>query len=292
MTTTTRLGIASGSKTMTALVGDAPRRGRPARPDDHRAQRARHRPAADRRRRDGRAPARAPLRHRRLPRRGRARLGRLPDAGVGAPPGDDRRLPADPRRAPDQVPGRRAVLLLQRRVRRARAHRRARRRPLVPRPRPRARARARRHGGQRLLAHRRPAGHGRDGVRRGRRTLADQRLPPARPRAPATAACSPPPATSHGSGAPCSTARSSRPRRSRRCSATAVPSSRTGAAATAWASGCGPAPARSPSWAPTPASRSPSSTTRRLGYTHTVIANTSDGAWPVSAELDAIVGVD
>ena len=29
-----------------------------------------------------------------------------------------------------------------------------------------------------------------------------------------------------------------------------------------------------------------------VGYTHTVIANTSDGAWPVSAELDAIVGVD
>ena len=29
-----------------------------------------------------------------------------------------------------------------------------------------------------------------------------------------------------------------------------------------------------------------------LGYTHTVIANTSDGAWPVSTELDAIVGVD
>jgi len=28
------------------------------------------------------------------------------------------------------------------------------------------------------------------------------------------------------------------------------------------------------------------------GYTHTVIANTGDGAWPVSAELDAIVAVD
>ncbi len=29
-----------------------------------------------------------------------------------------------------------------------------------------------------------------------------------------------------------------------------------------------------------------------VGYTHTVIANTSDGAWPISAELDAIVGVE
>jgi hypothetical protein len=27
------------------------------------------------------------------------------------------------------------------------------------------------------------------------------------------------------------------------------------------------------------------------GYTHTVIANTSDGAWPVSEELDRIVGI-
>ena len=68
------------------------------------------------------------------------------------------------------------------------------------------------------------------------------------------------------------------------------PDSRTRAGATAWASGYGPAPTRSPWSAPTPASRSPPSTTRRSAYTHTVIANTSDGAWPVSAELDAIVG--
>ena len=56
---------------------------------------ARRRPAPDRRRRDGRAPAGAPLRDRRLPRRGHAhRHRRLRDAGAGARARHDRAVPA------------------------------------------------------------------------------------------------------------------------------------------------------------------------------------------------------
>ena len=97
---------------------------------------ARRRSPAGRGRRDRRAPARAPLGHRRLPRRGRRRRDhRLRHAGSGARARLDRGLPRRARRPSDEVRRRERVLVLQRRLRRARAARRARERRAVPRSR-------------------------------------------------------------------------------------------------------------------------------------------------------------
>ena len=158
---------------------DAPRGAGPARSLDHRTAGPGHRPPAHRRRRHGRAPALPPVRHRRLPRRGRARQRGLPDACLGAPAGDDRRLPPDPRRLPDEVPGGRALLLLQRRLRRARPDRGARRRPLLPRPGARAGLLPRRDVDTDFLRSDALPGTRGTRLRRGRRPVADQRLPPA-----------------------------------------------------------------------------------------------------------------
>ena len=69
-------------------------RGRLARALDDGTLGARRRSPADRRRRDDRAPARAPIGHRRLPRRGgRLRRHRLRDAGSRARAGDDGAVP-------------------------------------------------------------------------------------------------------------------------------------------------------------------------------------------------------
>ena len=70
-TVDTRFAIASGTKGLTALAVVSLIEDGPLELDDDRPLGARRRPAADRRRRDGRAPAGAPLGHRRLPRRGR-----------------------------------------------------------------------------------------------------------------------------------------------------------------------------------------------------------------------------
>ena len=59
---------------------------------------------------------------------------------------------AGARRPPAEVPARREVLVLQRRLHRARPRRRARERDAVPRPRRGARVRARRHGEHRVPA--------------------------------------------------------------------------------------------------------------------------------------------
>ena len=137
--------IASGTKGLTALAVMSLIEDGTLELDDDRAFGPRRRPSADRRRRDGRAPAGAPVGHRRLPRRGRRRRDhRLRDAGAGARARDDRAVPRGARRPPDRVPAGRAVRLLQRRLRRARADRRAGERRAVPRARARARVRARR----------------------------------------------------------------------------------------------------------------------------------------------------
>ena len=65
------------------------------------------------------------------------------DAGPRARARDDRGLPRGSRRPPTEVPARRALCLLQQRLRRARAHRRARDRHSLPRARAEPRLRAR-----------------------------------------------------------------------------------------------------------------------------------------------------
>ncbi|CAA9280687.1 MAG: Beta-lactamase class C-like and penicillin binding proteins (PBPs) superfamily, partial [uncultured Corynebacteriales bacterium] len=137
---------------------------------------ARRRPAADRRRRDRRAPARPSVRYRRLPVRGGLGAHRLRAAGAGAGPGDHRAVPGRAGRLPHGVPGRRAFHLLQRRLRRARAAGRAGRRGAVPRPGPGHRAGAGGHGRHRVPAFGRAA---RAGGGRLRHRHPDQCLPPA-----------------------------------------------------------------------------------------------------------------
>ena len=90
-----------------------------------------------RRRRDGRAPARSPLGDRRLLRRGgrdrrRTRIVLTVPAHAAR---DDGGIPRRPRRASDEVRPGRALLVLQRRLRRPRAARRACERRPVPRAR-------------------------------------------------------------------------------------------------------------------------------------------------------------
>ena len=127
---------------------DEPGRGRTAEPDDHRTLGAGRRSAADRRRRDRRTPARAPIRHRRLLRRGdRARTPRLRVARPRPGARIHRGLPPSARGVRDQVPARRTLLVQQRRLRGARADRRARLRDIVLRAPAATRVRTRRHGG-------------------------------------------------------------------------------------------------------------------------------------------------
>ena len=103
----------------------------------------RRRSPADRRRRDGRAPARAPVGHRRLLRRGcRTRDHRLRAAGACARARRRPRTTSRARWVPDGLRARRAVRVLQRRLRRARADRRAGERRAVPRARRAAGVRA------------------------------------------------------------------------------------------------------------------------------------------------------
>ena len=117
--------------------GDGPGRARGPRARHDRPLGARRRPAADRRRRDGRAPAGAPLRDRRLRRRG---------GGRATSPTTCCRCRCTSSRRPSgtcpswtgtrRVPGRRAVRLQQRWLRRARVDRRAGERGGLPRPGP------------------------------------------------------------------------------------------------------------------------------------------------------------
>ena len=123
----TRFATASATKSLTALTVVSLIEEGSLELSTHGSLGARLGPAAHRRRRDGRAPARAPVGHRRLPRRGgRLDLERLPAAGPGARARDDRAVPRRSRRVRAEVPARRALRLLQRRLRRARADRGAR----------------------------------------------------------------------------------------------------------------------------------------------------------------------
>ena len=140
-------------------------------------------PAARRRQRHRRAPARPPVGHRRLPRRGRgARRERVRAAGPGARARDDGGVPGRPRRTPDEVSARRAVLVLQRRLRRPGADRGTGEWDSLPRSCPRARDRAGWDGRHRVPPLGRAARPDRTGLPRGRRRVAHERPPPARAR--------------------------------------------------------------------------------------------------------------
>ena len=93
---------------------------------------------------------------------------------------DDRAIPRDPRRAHDQVSAGRAVRLQQRRVRRARADRRAGERRSVPSARARSRHGAGRDGRHRVPALRRAPGDCGARVSRYGRRRTDECAPPAR----------------------------------------------------------------------------------------------------------------
>ena len=175
----TRFATASGTKGSDRPGGRHADRGRHARPGDDGQVAARRRPPAHRRRGDRRAVARPSLGDRRLPRRGR-RHGpqRLPDAGAGPATGGHRGLRGGARRVSDEVPARRAVLLLQRRLHGARPDRRASVWRAVPRSRRPTRVRAGGDDRHRVPALRRAARANRRRLPRRRRTLAQQRVPP------------------------------------------------------------------------------------------------------------------
>ena len=103
----------------------------------------------------------------------------LPAPGSRAHAQRDGGLPRGARRLPDEVPARRAVLVLQRRVRRPRPRRRARERHAVPGARGRARLRAGRDDRHRVPPLRRAA-CGRCGRLLRHGGAAHERAPPAR----------------------------------------------------------------------------------------------------------------
>ena len=111
---------------------------------------------------------------------------RLRPAGARARARDDRAVPRGARRSPHRVPAGRAVRLLQRRLRRAGADRRADERHAVRRARASARVRAGWHGRHRVPALGRAPGRRRDRVPDGRRAE-DERVPSAGARRAGTA---------------------------------------------------------------------------------------------------------
>ena len=236
--------------------GDEPGRGRHALARHDRALAAGHRPAADRRRRHRRAPARAHLGHRRLPRRGRRHPDqRVRDDGPGAatwPPRSSSWRSSTGSRPRSR---RGEVLLLQRRVRGARPAGGAGVRGAVPRPRPPARLRARRPGRHRLPAVGRAARPRGARVRRDGRASGGPTCSTCRCSAPATAGSTPRARTCTGSGPRCSPARSSARRPwPRWCGRAARRRTTTGG--TGSGSGCTRRATSSSSRATTPACRS------------------------------------
>ena len=158
--------------------GREPRRGRGARARDHGPLDPRRRSPAHRRRRDRRAPARPSLGDRRLPRRGvETDDHRVPHAGPGARAGSDRGVPRRARRPSSEVRAGREVLVLQRRLRRARVGRGAGQRRSLPRARGAARVRAGRDAGHVVPALRRAARAHCDRLPL-RRRAPDERPPP------------------------------------------------------------------------------------------------------------------
>ena len=109
---------------------------------------------------------------------------------------------------------------------------------------------------------------------------------------PATAACTPPPATCRGSGRALFDGGSSAPRRWATMIRDHSPTERDGGRAYGLGFWLRPDSSEVTISGADAGVSFASQHDPEVGYTHTVIANTSDGAWPVSSELDAIVGVD
>ena len=111
-----------------------------------------------------------------------ASISRVSDARPRARARDDGGLPRGSRRPPTEVRARRALCLLQQRLRRARAHRRACDRHSLPRARAVPRLRARGDARHRVPALGRAPGSNGSWLPRGQRHVEDERLPSARPR--------------------------------------------------------------------------------------------------------------
>ena len=286
----TRFGIASGTKGFTALtVMSLIEEGRLDLGDD-RPLGARERPAAHRRGGHGRTPARPPIGHRRLLRRGdRARPAGLRVARSRPRARLDGGVPPGPRRVPDQVPTGRAVLVQQRRLRGARADRRARiAGTTVPRAGGATRVRTRRHGGYGVPALGRAPGPHRPRLpRRGRDrgpTSSTCRFEGA-----GTAASTRPRRTSAPCGPPCSPGASCRWTSSPRwCNPGATCRRRRNRPGSASGSGSTPPATWWSCTDRTRACRSRPTTTAHEPFTYTVLSNTTEGAWPIVLHLDEL----